>query len=177
MYKLNFYIVKGYRNNCINACSEVSRWTYICEIMSVKVYQSIRNIDTYSNELINEFFESINETLRTPLQLASRNKKSILSRKQSTINDEKSMNKRFLQDYFITISDLILFYYVTKILNESPNIKNIVEEKYTEICVWYKDVIKCDLRITECFSLDSAPIQFDYLAEFERLKISDSLSG
>ena len=136
--------------------------------MSVKVCKTVHINDPETVELRKQFFKKIDETLRSPLQLACRNKRSFLNRK----SDNQDNKKHFLQDYFITLSDLMIFYFVTKILNDSEETKKMVEEDFASVCFWYNQV-KMDSKITEAFLIDMKPVEFKSSISFDELNFSE----
>lgn len=130
MYKIKY---KGFRQNCLKACAEVSRWTYLCEVMGVNVYNS--NSKGICS-LKREFFDTIELNLNKPLKLANTKERS-----KQKFNDQSD---RYLEDRMITLSDLILFYHVNRILEKCTTLKTELELNYKLTCSWYNKLAKID---------------------------------
>lgn len=124
----------------------MSRWTYLCEIMSINV---LENGDRLAEEFVKrEFFDPIETTLKEPLKLAHQSKK-----KQRERNKFIEEDKRFLEDYFITISDLLLFYFVHHIVESYEHLRRLIETKYQRICEWYEQM-SSDESVKRAFITD-----------------------
>lgn len=130
----------GFRSNCLKACSEVSKWTYLCEVVSLKLVNKMDDSDMRVR-----FFHTIETTLQRPLKLADRGK---VERKWRQSN--RNSNIRFMEDYFITISDLILFFFVHECANQSDMIRTELRTNFKETCKWYVNM-STDPNIKEKF--------------------------
>ena len=72
---------------------------------------------------IKEYLKQIQEVLRKHLPLATRKLKDIKERSETLkleadLNLSKFGERRFLEDHFMTISDMIVFYFLTLILSK-----------------------------------------------------------
>ena len=82
---------------------------------------------TSESELPTDFFTKIEAVLSKPLELAHRSRKenkqrgNLLAASLST-TALTSTTQRYLEDYFATISDLIVFYVLSRIIEHSPHI-------------------------------------------------------
>jgi hypothetical protein len=123
----NYIQLLGFRSNCLKACSEVSKWTYLCEVVSLKLVNEMEDSETRA-----KFFYTIETTLQRPLKLADRGK---VERKWRQSNQDSTI--RFMEDYFITISDLILFFFVHECANKSDMIRAELKTNYKHIAKWY----------------------------------------
>lgn len=108
--------------------------------MSVRVYDNLNDL-----KLRNNFFQSIDQTLNKPLELANRNRKLNKEREKLLLNK----NIRFMEDHFITISDMILFFFICLIINKDSEIKNELT-KYKSIIEWFQNMYN-DSKITNSF--------------------------
>ncbi len=145
----------GFRSNCLKACSEVSKWTYLCEVVSVKLVNEMDDFETRT-----KFFNTIETTLKRPLKLADRGK---AERKWRQSN--KNSNLRFMEDYFITISDLILFFFIHECANNSDMIRTELINNYKHISKWYSHMSN-DQKIKKSF-LNSNGLLSEFYSENE----------
>ncbi len=115
----------------------------------------------FTIELFRELLERIHEVLERPLALANRSLKDQKQRSQAL--KEEINERRFLEDYFITIADLIVFYFLTLIFNRSNDRKaelvREIERKYTLICAWYEQM-KTDQIVKAAFLTDLESVTF-----------------
>ena len=91
-----------------------------------------------STDLLNEFLTKIHEVLESPLVLANRNIK-VHKDKNDQLKSEENFrigDCRFLEDYFLTIADIIVFYFLTLILNKCKEVARELENNYSLICLW-----------------------------------------
>ena len=149
--------MKGYRNNCLKACSHVSKWTYLCEIKSLNLINSMRAHATgeASLALRNEYLNKLEQTLSQKLCLAHRDKRSAKDRAAQL--ESANTHKRYLEDYFMTISDMIVFFFLTQLLNEHVDLKQELENKYSHICAWYQLMLD-DAKFSQAYAKNSAII-------------------
>lgn len=150
------FLFKGYRQNCLKACSQSSMWTYLCETQSVNLYKSLLANSTDQIGDIKEYFQQIQDVLRKPLALATRNSKDIKQRSEklkleANSNLSKFGERRFLEDHFMTISDMIVFFFLTLILGKKEGLVEEIQNNYPEICLWYEQM-KRDLSFLKAFS-------------------------
>lgn len=114
--------------------------------MSITSYNNLNDLNI--KETFEYYFEKIYEariTARSPLSLHNRNKKV------KDTNPSLKNNPRYLEDFVITISDLIIFYYITLMLNKCNNAyKAELEKKFGLICDWYNQM-KLDENVTNSF--------------------------
>lgn len=145
---LNLLELLGWRENCVKACAEASKWTHLCEVLSVNVYENLNEIN--AKELLSDYFKKIQETrlsARNPMSVHNQNKKTILTK----------VNPRYLEDYQIQISDLIVFYYVTLCLNKVKNWhKSDLESQFSIVCEWYNNM-KLDEKVQKYFLKHTKP--------------------
>ena len=106
-------------------------------------HQAIENKDDVFifDKTCKEFFSQIEEILEKPLKLANRNRKLAKEREQklaSSHKDKEDESVRFLEDHFITISDLILFYSITMLmeLSRAGRIRKILQSSFKKTCKW-----------------------------------------
>jgi hypothetical protein len=123
--------------------SEVSKWTYLCEIMSINVlkYADIMDIKFIRDE----FFEKIESSLSQTLKIACYPKKKAkqrITKLNSTEYGRKIFRERFLEDHFMTISDLIILYFVNNSVVVHPFLKTEIENNFEKICDWYSLMLK-----------------------------------
>ena len=120
------------------------------------------------------FFENIEITLETPLHLAHRNKKTDKPRNAQINGNDVN---RYLEDFVITISDLLIYCSLTKMLNKLECIKSELETNYHRICKWYM-LMQNDEQVFKAFST-GPKIQFNLINEqelskkFEKINIQD----
>lgn len=114
--------------------------------MSINSYNNLNDLNI--KETLDYYFEKVYEariTARSPLSLHNRNKKV------KDTNSSLKNNPRYLEDFVITISDLIIFYYITLMLNKCNNAyKTELENKFSLICDWYNQM-KLDENVTNSF--------------------------
>ncbi len=122
----------------------------------------------FTFELFREFLEKIHEALESPLALASRDFKNQKQRSETlkleeNLNLSKLSERRFLEDHFITIADLIVFYFLTLILGRSEFRQKLIQEiecEFSLICLWYEQM-KVDHNLKETFLSDLDIIRFN----------------
>ena len=115
-------------------------------------------------ETLDNYFTRIYEariTARSPLSLHNRNKKS----------NSQTTNPRYLEDFHITISDLIIFYYVTLVLKKCKNFHKVeLEAKYHLVCAWYNNM-KLDENVRKYFLKELKPADDFQLSDQNEPKI------
>ena len=92
-----------------------------------------------------EFFDKIEGTLRESLKIACYPKSKARERSGRLV-----ASQRYLEDHFITISDLILFYFMSNVIQEHATLKSELERSYERICSWYASM-KNDSGIRKSF--------------------------
>ena len=105
--------------------------------------------------LQNEYLNKLEQTLTEKLCLAHRDKKSAKSRAAQL--ESANSDKRYLEDYFMTISDMIVFYFLTQLLNDHVEVQKVLEDKYSHICVWYQLMLE-DFKFSQAFTKNSVKI-------------------
>jgi hypothetical protein len=144
---------KGYRRRSLKASAEVSKWTYLCEILSVRI---LEYADLMNRKFVyEEFFDKIESTLSEPLKLACIRKSKEKAKNIFLKENDYEKHERFLEDYFITISDLILFFFIERILCQYSSVKKELELKYKRICEWFMRM-KQNSKVKNLFIADSA---------------------
>lgn len=125
------------------------------------------------NDLLrNEFLVEIENTLKTPLNLANRSRKSNKERSKEMSQDG---NHRHLEDYFVCVSDLILFHFITNLVLKCEQVKLELERKYKEICVWYLRM-QSDENINKSFGSKNANLIKFSLDEFQKDDLVDKIN-
>jgi hypothetical protein len=131
--------------------------------MSVRVYNNLNDSDLRFN-----YFQTIDQTLSKPLELANRNRK--LNKEREKLLSNK--NIRYMEDHFVTISDLILFFFICLILNKDNEIKNELN-KYKNINEWFRNMSN-DSRILKSFiNLNKFTINFYFGPDTNKEDIVD----
>ena len=134
------------------------------------------------------FLDAIEETLKKPLHLAHRNKKTDKKRaEQIQLNITSALKtefdnetKRYLEDFVITISDLMVYFFLTRILTNLDSVKSVLMSDYKNICKWYL-LMQNDEQIFRVFSQGlKDKVQFDENSEinlhnnFEKIDINNT---
>ena len=130
------------------------------------------------------FFEKLETVLQTPLHLAQRNKRTDKSRiaqicSKKANSEQTNDLTRYLEDFIITISDLMIYFFVAKILTKLENAKSELEMNYRNVCKWFI-LMQNDEHIFGTFSFSQhKKIQFNLNDEiclnekFELIQIQD----
>jgi hypothetical protein len=136
----HFQTLLGYRSNSLKACSEVSPRTSLCEIVAPN---ALNKPDT-----AHHFFADLEAILASPLVLAHRNQKSNRIRK-TNLQNSPAEPSRYFEDIFITIADLILFYYVSRIIEASLFGVKILQS-YSSLLKWYT-LMSQDINVVSAY--------------------------
>lgn len=119
-----FQKLLGYKSACLKACSEVSKWTNLCEILPIELLRSTR-IEDFKTK----FLSSIEETLSKPLSLANRKSNNLLK-------------ERYLEDIHVNISDLLVYFYIQ--IYSAYEI--LCGKRFKLICEWI-ELMKNSMRL------------------------------
>jgi len=102
------------------------------------------------------------------LHLADRNKK-VATQTHSNKNSDNDAKPRYLEDLVITISDLLIYFFITRIIFKLDSVKCEMASNYPNICKWYM-LMQSDDNIFDAFGLKlTEKIEFDNI---QRLQIS-----
>ena len=139
---------QGFKNNCLKACAEVSKWTNLCENSSINLFKQFKLAEAQdqSSEFYSackDFLQQVEEILSKPLKLANRNRKLAKERDQKLASLSQEAT-RFLEDHFITISDLIIFYSISTLIELSKDgwLRSILQSEFKSTCTWYNRVLE-----------------------------------
>ena len=93
------------------------------------------------------FFDTIETVLDKPLHLADRNKRA-----NSQLQLKTSEKPRYLEDFMIAISDLLIYFFLSEILFKLNCVKSELTLSYPNICKWYL-LMQSNEKIYEAFDL------------------------
>ena len=112
------------------------------------------------------------------MHLADRNKKVATQRSNSNKHSDNDTKPRYLEDLVITISDLLIYFFITRIIFKLDSVKCELASNYANISKWYM-LMQSDDNIFDAFGLKlTEKIEFENIQQlqisFENvLKIDD----
>jgi hypothetical protein len=119
-----------------------------------------------------EFLDKIESCLDGKLKIASYPKKKAKQRLYKIQTEENHLRgKRFLEDHFMTISDIIIFFFINKSIHKFLFLKFEIETSYKKICEWYN--LMLDDENIKFYIGSGSYVVLNYLEELKKDKISD----
>ena len=102
------------------------------------------------------------------MHLADRNKK-VATQTNSNKHSDNDIKPRYLEDFVITISDLLIYFFITRIIFKLDSVKCELASNYANISKWFM-LMQSDENIFDTFGLRlTEKIEFDNI---QRLQIS-----